>query len=106
MDKVLLRLESCIRHLIAINEFFSSNDKSYEHCVSQLHEIRGYDAFARSVYSGTFGREMQLSDLLTYVLISRGTIWGMEADNRADYLRILLTTVNQLLVQEHITYFP
>jgi hypothetical protein len=58
------------------------------------------------MYSGTFGRQMQLADVLTYVFQSRGAIWGFEQTNRSDYLRIILLTVNQLLLQEHVTYFP
>ncbi len=106
MDRALARLESCVKHLKAVDEFFSSNDPLYKYYVSKLHRIPGYDSFAQAAYSGTFGREMQLADLLTFLLISRGTIWGMEKNNRSDYLRILLTSVNQLLLQEHVTYVP
>jgi len=106
MDLPISRLDSCVRHLKTVDEFFSTNDPLYKYYVSKLHKIQSYDSFARSIYSGDFGRGMQLSDLLTYVLVSRGTIWGMDKDKRSDYLRILITTVNQLLIQEHVTYFP
>ncbi len=106
MDEPLRRLASCAKHLRVIDQFFSDRDREYSKLEQQMRGLPGFDSFARSIYSGTFDRQMQLSDLLTYVLVSRGGIWGFEEGHRSDYLRILLLTVNELLLQEHVTYFP
>src|SRR3990172_255019 len=60
------------------------------------------------MYFGSKKRHQQLADILEYMVISRGSIWaaGSGIQQRSDYMRIIFYTINQLLLQEHVTSFP
>ena len=107
MDKAIKRLATCISHLASIDGFFASQDQLYGRYRDKLHNMgETYDSFAKAMYFGGYGRQMQLADMLDYMILSRGAIWSCDTKNRSDYMRMILYTINQLLQEEHITYFP
>jgi len=107
MNEPLKRLQACVSHLLEVDAFFNTEDalyKDYRRRLVELKEI--YDSFSKAMYEGNFGRQMQLADLLTYMIISRGSIWAVDSGDLSNYMRIVFFTINQLLLQEHITAFP
>lgn len=106
MDKVLKRLKASVNHLHAVDEFFAANDPEYLSFREKLNALgEAYESFSTSMYYGGYGRQMILGDLLAYILMSRGSLWGYKKKNRSNYIKIILYTINQLLQQEHVTWF-
>jgi len=107
MDKAIKRAATCISHLASIDGFFATEDPLYRRYRDKFHDMgEAYDSFAKAMYFGGYGRQMQLADTLDYMILSRGAIWSCDSKNRSDYMRMILYTINQLLQEEHITYFP
>lgn len=100
MDEVLKRLKASVNHLIAVDEFFAKNDREYCNLRDKLNNFKD---FSKMFYLGKRGRQMILGDLLAYILVSRGSMFGYTKSNRSDYLKIILYVINQLLLQEPIT---
>ena len=107
LDKPLKRLQTAVKHLSEVDEFFDKEDPQY-HVYRKKWEALGksYDSFSQSMYAGDYGRQMQLVDVLTYMIVSRSSIWAAKKQNLSDYMRMMFYTINQLLIQEHVTGFP
>ena len=103
LDKLLKRSLSTAKHIIAVDQFFADHDPDYKVMREKMSSVKGYDEFSKGLYLGRDGRQMVLYDYLVYILMSRGSIWAFPRDKREDYLKILLYSVNQLLIQESVT---
>jgi len=103
LDKLLKRALSAARHLLTADEFFAMNDLEYKLVRRKMDSIGGYEKFSKELYVGKDGRQMILYDYLMYILTSRGSIWGFTKTHREAYLKIILYSVNQLLIQEPVT---
>lgn len=98
------RAKAAVDHLTKVDEFFAANLTAYGENRKRLHELGdAYESFSKELYVGRDGRQMILSDFLTYILTSRGCFWGYSQKNRQMYLKVILYIVNQLLLQEPIT---
>ena len=91
-----------------VDEFFRKNDEVYKETVEKIESLEAYKRLVEQLYTGGDGRQMQLSDMLSYILLSRG-LWilvqrGRRADRRyrSEYLKLLLYAVNAVLLQEHL----
>lgn len=105
MDKVLQRALSTAKHLLAVDQFFAGHDPYYNLMRKKIDSLKGYEKFSKELYIGKDGRQMILYDYLTFILTSRGSIWGFPKTHRESYLKIILYVVNQLLIQEPVTTY-
>jgi len=83
-----------------VDKFFARYDQKYNDYRNKLNNLgRAYEEFSKMFYLGKNRRQMILGDLLAYILVSRGCMYGYTKANRKAYLKIILYTINQLLLQ-------
>jgi hypothetical protein len=100
MDKLLEKLQTSVKHLKTIDDFFLKNDKTYKLIRDAMTSLPDFDSFADSLYYGQDGRQMILGDLIEYIITGRLFYRGFE--NQETFSKIIFYLVNQLMLQENV----
>lgn len=101
MQRALRRLAASVKHLRLLHDFFVKNHPQYRKINQKIRKLELYSAFAQLFYPELSSRQMALNDIVQYVLTGRGYWIALgSSEGKADFLRIILHTVNLLYVQE------
>lgn len=97
------RLSAASKHLSLIDETFSDLDENYGAILKNLENSPGFDRLLDGLYGGQSGRQMILSDLLSYILTGRGYWLATEpGEGFRNFIKIIMLVVNLLLRQESL----
>ena len=119
MDVLLASLERSIKHLQVIDEVFSENnypDKELylqvKNNIKSLNKKGGF-LFSDELYVGGkkagkkgtgYGRQMILSDIITYVIAGRGYFYAVRSkESMQNFIEITLNVINQLMIFDSLT---
>lgn len=118
MKLLLERLGVSITHLICLDQVFRDNHEEYRRIENKLMsaEYRPvYEEIARELYAGgkklrgniKLSRQMILGDLIEYIFTGRAYYYAAKSEkNLNNFLKLILYTVNKLLIFDIITVNP
>ncbi|MCJ7459624.1 MAG: hypothetical protein MUP17_11620 [candidate division Zixibacteria bacterium] len=115
MKLLLEKLGVSIHHLICLDRVFSENHDEYQRIETILNsdEFRPvYSEISRELYAGgkqpsgniKLARQMILGDVIEYIFTGRAYYYAAKSDeNFKNFLKLILYSVNQLLIYDSIT---
>ena len=119
MKKLLDRLKTSVEHLQVLDEVFYQNHPLYKSISDKLNTAP-FDAVMEEIelqiYAGgkkmrgnghKLMRQMVLGDLMQYIFTGRAFYYGTFSEQHLkDFLKLILNTVNQILIYDSITVNP
>ena len=116
MQKLLDRLETSVKHLQVLDEVFYQNHPLYKSITDKLNappfdivieeiELQLYAGGKKMRGHGhKLMRQMILGDLMQYIFTGRAFYYGTFSEQHLkDFLKLILNTVNQILIYDSIT---
>jgi hypothetical protein len=116
MKKLLYRLATSVKHLQVLDDVFYKNHKVYKSISDKLNappfntvmeeiELQIYAGGKKVRGSGhKLARQMILGDLMQYIFTGRAFYYGTYSTQHLnDFLKLILYTVNQILIYDSIT---
>jgi len=118
MKLLLERLGVSVKHLKCLDQVFLENNEEYR----RIEDLLGADNFrsvykeiSRELYAGgkqprgnlRLARQMILGDVIEYIFIGRAYYYATKSEeNFRNFLKLILYTVNKLLIFDIITVNP
>jgi len=118
MDVFLDALMKSVMHLKIIDEVLSKeeyNEKDLylkiKNDIKKLNGKTGFHKFSDEIYVGGkkagkkgYGRQMILSDLITYIIAGRGYFYAVKSkEAMQNFIKITLNVINQLMIFDSLT---
>ena len=116
MKRLIDRLETSVKHLKVLDDVFYKNHTLYRSITNKLNSppfLSVMEEIELQVYAGgkktrgkgkKLARQMILGDLVQYIFTGRAFYYGTLSDQHLkNFLRLILNTVNQLLIFDSIT---
>jgi hypothetical protein len=118
MKLLLKKLGISIDHLKCLDEVFTSHHEEYRRIETILNSSEFnaiYEEISREIYAGgkqplgniKLARQMILGDVIEYIFTGRAYYYAAKSeDNFKNFLKLVLYSVNQLLIYDVITVNP
>lgn len=118
MKLLLEKLGVSIQHLKCLDEVFSQNHEEYQRIETILNSTEFkpiYTEISREIYAGgkqprgliKLARQMILGDVIEYIFTGRAYYYAAKSEvNFKHFLKLILYSVNQLLIYDSITVNP
>jgi len=118
MDVFLDALMKSVVHLKTIDEVLSEEEYDEKDLylkikenIKKLNEKTGFYKFSDEIYVGGkkggkkgYGRQMILSDLITYIIVGRGYFYAVKSkEAMQNFIKITLNVINQLMIFDSLT---
>jgi len=110
MKRIIRRYRRAAKHLALVDSFLLDNDQDYKRNESKLTALGSdYLAFCRELYFGGSksrgdnrgSRQMLLSDIVQYIITSRGLYFARQDDqHRKKFIEIVMRLLNQWLIMD------
>lgn len=118
MKLLLEKLGISIHHLKCLDEVFSEHHEKYRRIEELLNSVEFnpiYEEISREIYAGgkqplgniKLARQMILGDVIEYIFTGRAYYYAAKSEaNFKNFLKLIMYSVNQLLIYDAITVNP